>query len=240
MLNTSKFTTILLLLGVYIIKEEFMLGTIIVAVLFMIVGGVAALAGYKLFRILLPILGLFAGFAVGFSGMQAVFGTGGVSFVLSVITALIVGLILALLSYAYFKIAIVVMAALVGAAVMATLAHAIGLNEDGFLTFMLSVAGAIIAGVLVAALSLEKDLVIIVSAMVGVALIFVGLFLLVSDLTLEELHDNGIRQSFKEVVDTHFVWMLAWLGGTLLSVVVQYRTALLEFYDDAYVLDLNE
>ena len=217
-----------------------MLGTIIVAILFLIVGGVAALAGYKLFRILLPILGLFAGFAVGFSGMQAVFGTGGVSFVLSVITALFVGVILALLSYAYFKIAIIVMGGLVGAGVFSTLAHAIGLNEDGFLTFMLALSGGIIAAIIVAALSLEKDLVIIVSAMVGVALVFVGLFLLVSDLTLEELHENGVAQSFQQIVDSHFVWLLAWLGGTLASVVVQSRTALLEFYDDAYVIDLNE
>ena len=168
-----------------------MLGTIIVSVLFLIVGGLTAMVGYKLFRVLLPILGLFAGFAVGFTGMQAVFGTGEVSFVLSVITALVVGLILALLSYAYFKIAIVVMGALVGAGVMSTLAHAIGLQEDGFLTFMLAASGAIIAGMFVARYQLEKDIIIIVSAMVGVALIFVGLFLLVSDLTLEELHQNG-------------------------------------------------
>jgi len=213
-----------------------MLGTIIVSVLFLIVGGVTALVGYKVFRVLLPILGLFAGFAVGFAGMQAVFGTGEVSFVLSVITALIVGLILALLSYAYFKIAIVVMGALVGAGLMTSLAHAIGLQEDGFLTFLLAFSGAIIAGLFVAAFRIEKDVIVIVSAMVGVALIFVGLFLLVTDLTLEELHTNGVATSFQEIVDSHFVWLLAWLGGTLASVLAQYRTAELDFYDDAYVL----
>jgi hypothetical protein len=217
-----------------------MLGTIFVSILFLIVGGVTALVGYKVFRVLLPILGLFVGFSVGFSGMQAVFGTGQVSFVLSVITALVVGLILALLSYAYFKIAIVVLGAIVGAGVMTTLANAIGLQEDGFLTFLLAASGAIITGLFVAALSLEKDLVIVVSAMVGVALIFVGVFLLVTDLTLEELHANGVRTSFQEIVDSHFVWLMAWLGGTLASVLAQYRTALLEFRDDAYVLKMDD
>lgn len=214
-----------------------MLGTIIVSVLFLIVGGLTALVGYKVFRVLLPILGLFAGFAVGFTGMQAVFGTGEVSFVLSIITALFVGLILALLSFAYFRIAIIVMGAIVGAGVMTTLANAIGLQEDGFLTFLLASAGAIIAGIFVAAYHLEKDIVIIVSAMTGVALIFVGLFLLVSDLTLEDLHQNGILVSFQEVVDSHFVWLMAWLGGTLASVLAQFRTAEFEFYDDAYVIE---
>jgi len=213
-----------------------MLGTIIVSVLFLIVGGVTALVGYKIFRVLLPILGLFAGFAVGFTGMQAVFGTGEVSFVLSVITALLVGLILALLSYAYFKIAIVVMGALVGAGLMTSFANAIGLQEDGFLTFLLAFSGAIIAGLFVSAFRIERDVVIVASAMIGVALIFVGLFLLVSDLTLEELHANGVAKSFQGIVDSHFVWLMAWLGGVLTSILAQNRTAELEFYDDAYVL----
>lgn len=213
-----------------------MLGTIIVAILFLIVGGLTALVGYKVFRVLLPMVGLFTGFAAGFTGMQAVFGTGEVSFVLSVITAILVGLILALLSYAYFKLAIILTAALVGASLMSTGATAIGLQQDGFITFMLSLAGSIAAAIFVARYELDKDLVIVASAMAGTALILVGIFLLVSDLSLEELHANGVAKTFQEIVDKHFIWMLVWFGGVLTSILAQNLVAELDFYDDAYVL----
>src|SRR6478735_4528616 len=113
---------------------------LILSVLLIAIGLVVALLGVKLFRLLLPIMGLVTGFMAGFIGMQAVFGTGVVATSVAILVAIILGVLLALLSFAFFDIAVIIYIAMLGAAVFTYVGVAVGLNEEGFLVFLLALA----------------------------------------------------------------------------------------------------
>ncbi len=201
--------------------ETFLTATLLIAV-----GATAAFCGYLVFRILLPILGLVVGFMVGFSGVQALFGTDVWSTTIAVISGVAIGLLFAALSYFYYFLAMVILGASIGGGAMSFFAHALGLSDTGFLTFLLSLSGAIIGGVVVLAFHLEKAFVVYLSAFAGVALVFTGLFLAIGGLTLTELHEEGVRTAFDDHINGSFFWILAWLGGSLSAAVLQHRVAL--------------
>ena len=85
---------------------------LILAAALILLGGVTAVLGLKLFRLLLPIVGLVAGVMVGFGGVQGVFGTGAISLAIAIVMALIVGVIMAILSFVFYEIAVYIIAIL--------------------------------------------------------------------------------------------------------------------------------
>jgi hypothetical protein len=77
------------------------------------VGLLCATLGARLAKTLLPLFGFFAGIMVGFTGVQAVFGTGVLSTTMAVFVSFVVGLLLALLSYLFFDLAVSLLMGLV-------------------------------------------------------------------------------------------------------------------------------
>lgn len=197
----------------------------VVGALLIAIGLVVALLGVKLFRLLLPVIGLITGAMAGFIGMQAVFGTGAVGAALALVVALIVGVLLALLSFAFFDLAIIVYIALLGAGIFAYLGVALGLQQEGVLVFLLSLAGAILAATWASRGRVGMHVVMTLTAFVGVAYVMAGTFLLVGKLDFNDLNENSIAGSIVRVVDQSFLWILVWLGGSLLAWQVQLRAA---------------
>lgn len=204
------------------------------ALLLTAVGLASSLLGLKLFRIILPIIGLVTGFMVGFGGFQGVFGSGVISSAMAILVAVMMGLIFALLSFALFNVAIKLIAIVLGASVLSFLGVAIGLDKNGFIVFCLAVAGAIIAALLVNARQMSLQVVVAVTSLVGVAFILSGVMLVVGKVSLEDLSDSGIIPTMLRVVDQSFLWLFVWLGGSILAMQVQYRLAVLEFLDDSF------
>lgn len=214
-----------------------MVAIIIISTLLIVVGAMAALFGYSLFRLLLPLLGFFAGLTVGYTVIEAILGTNAFSLVVGVVTALIVGLVFAALSYFYFTLAVVLLAATVGAAVMAELAEVLQLPQDGFVTLLFTLSGALITGVFAYSFGLDKHLVMLVSAMLGVQLILVGVFLLFTNLSINELHETGVREAFRDIVSNHFVWLVLWFGASMWGYLIQLRTAQLMVLNNQYIFE---
>ena len=106
---------------------------IFVAAALVVLGAAVALLGERAFRIILPIIGFIAGILIGYSGVQAVFGIGIISFPLAIITALLVGAIIAALSYLYFDLAIILLVAAITAYGAMYLGIALGLSKNSFL-----------------------------------------------------------------------------------------------------------
>lgn len=202
---------------------------IITATLLIAAGVLTCMLGAKLFKLLLPLIGLVTGFMVGFIGFQAVFGTSAVSSAMAVVIALVVGLMLAVLSYVFFDLAVVFFSIAVGAIALSYLGVALGLREDGFLVFLLSVAGAIIAGMYAVRHAISLRLVVLVTSFLGVAYILTGLMLLIGEVNLNQINENGVVATLLSVVDQSFLWFIVWVGGSLLAAQLQYRL-LLETY----------
>ncbi len=204
----------------------------ITSALLIAIGLAVALLGVRLFRLFLPLVGLVTGAAAGFIGIQAVFGTGAVATSTAIIVAVILGMILMLLSFAFFDIAVTVYIALLGAAIFGYLGVAIGLNAEGFLVFLLSVTGAIIAATAAIRSNASLAAVMLFTSFTGIAYVLAGAFLLSGGLSLDQLNSKGIGGSILEVVDQSFLWLLVWLGASLLAWQVQARA----FFDN-YLAD---
>ena len=207
----------------------FILGILLIAI-----GLVVALLGERLFRLLLPLMGLVTGAMAGFIGMQAVFGTGVVGTSLALVVALILGVLLALLSFAFFDLAVVIYIAMLGAAAFAYLGTAVGLNSEGFLVFLLAVAGAILAGVAASYGRVSLAIIMAFTSFTGVAYVLAGTFLIVGGLSLDELNENGVAGAILKVVDQSFLWFFVWLGGSLLAWQVQAKALFNEYLTGSF------
>jgi len=188
-----------------------------VGVLLVVVGLMVATSGYPLFRVMLPLMGFFAGFGLGFSMVQAVTGANAFSFVAAFLTALITGLVVAALSYAYYTLGVLVIVASLLAGAFAYFGQAIGLREDGFIMGLLAM-----------------------TAMFGVGMIFVGAFLLFGDFTLNDLHKDGIMQSISNVVTSSWIWLVAWIGGTVIAMQAQVIMIARAVFGDQYVIEATK
>ena len=204
------------------------------ALLLTAVGLLSSLLGLKLFRIILPIIGLVSGFMVGFGGFQGVFGTGVISSTMAVLVAVVTGLIFALLAFALFDLAVKILGIVLGASFLAFLGVAVGLDKNGFIVFCLALAGGIIAALLINARQLSMQLVVAITSLAGVAYILTGIMLVVGKVSLDDLSNSGIIPTLLRVVDQSFLWLFVWLGGSILAMQVQYRLAVIEFLNDSY------
>ena len=199
---------------------------VLVALTLMAAGLLIGLFGYKLFVILMPLLGLVSGVMVGFIGFQGVFGRGAVSTSVAVFVAATVGILLALLSYAFFEIALVVFSGLIFASFLAYLGVAMGLGADGLVVFLLSLAGFFIGLNWAATKGATVRFVMTLTSLAGVAFVLASVFLIAGSVTLNQLYVDGIIASVLRVVDQSFLWLFVWLAGALIVREVQARIVL--------------
>lgn len=210
---------------------------LIVATLLIAIGVVVGLLGAKLFRVLLPIIGLVSGFMVGFIGVQAVFGTGVVAITMAVAVAVIAGLILAILSFAFFDLAVIVYTALLGAGALSYLGVALGLNKEGFLVFMLGLAGAILTAIWASKRAVSTGIVVALTSFAGAAYVLAGFLLIVGNLTLDSLNESGVNGAILNVVDQSFIWFFVWVGLGLVAMQLQFRAIVSELFTNAMQYD---
>lgn len=194
-----------------------------------LLGGFTALLGQKLFRLLLPIVGFVAGVMVGFGGVQGIFGTNVISLTIAILMAIIVGVVMAVLSFAFYDLAVVVLVAILGASAFSYLGVAIGLEDNGFILFLLGLAGAVMGIIFASGSALSIGLVFAATAFLGVALILAGVFLFAGEVTVDQLNENGIIASVVETVDQSFLWFFVWLAGSIAAMYAQMAIAASEF-----------
>lgn len=199
-----------------------------------VLGGVIAAMGHKLFRILLPLAGLITGIMVGFAGVQAVFGTGVVSSAVALVVSLLTGLLIGLLSFLFYHVAVVAMTAVVGSTALSYLGVAMGLEDNGFVLLLLGIAGAVFGIMFATMTPFSIDLIFTLTAFIGVAWILAGVLLLVGDVSVANLRENGIIPTIITTVDQSFLWLFAWLGGSIIASKLQRRVAIEEFLGNEY------
>jgi hypothetical protein len=148
--------------------------------------------------------------------------------------AVIVGAIMALLSFLFYEIAIMILSIMVGASAMTYLGVALGLENAGFVLFLLGLSGAILGFVVAASSNLSVSFVIVVTSMLGVAYILAGVLLLVGAISLDDLSNGGIIPAVVETVDQSFLWFFVWLAGTIVAMNVQTKALAQEFMDNQF------
>jgi hypothetical protein len=182
-------------------------------------GFVLAFSGYRFFMFLLPIWGFFAGFGVGAQMIQALFGGGFLSTATSWVVGFVVAVIFAVLSYLFYFFAVALIGGSLGYALGVGLMQAIGL-DFGLIVWLVGIVAAIVIGILVLVLNIQKWVIIVATALLGAGVI-VGTFLfLFGGLPSAQLVLNPVRH----VLQTSPFWLIVFLVVAVLGGVAQYQT----------------
>jgi hypothetical protein len=206
----------------------------VLAVLFAaILGVVFLLWGYRVFLVMLPIWGFFAGFWLGAAGISLFLGQGFLATVTGWVAGFILGVIGAVLSYLFYGVFVIIIAALAGAAVAAAIMTALGITS-GWLIALVALFNAAVVAFLTIVFNLQKYVIILLTSLGGADLIMLAGMLLFGLVTLADVQAGGnlLTPVFKQ----SWLAILAWLALTIVGFVRQVRSnRAFTFERDAYV-----
>ena len=158
---------------------------ILVGIVAIVIGLAWAFYGFKAFIILLPIWAFLVGFAAGASWLQELFGEGFFATVTSWVGGLVVGVVLAVLSYFWYYAAVVIVGGALGYTLGAGFMGALGF--DGILAIGVGlVVGAILA-IITIVLAVPAWLIVVLSAVGGAVAAVNGVLILFGRIQLEDI-----------------------------------------------------
>jgi hypothetical protein len=175
------------------------------AILALIIGVLALVAGYRLFLLLLPIWGFFAGFAVGAHATTLIFGTGFLSTVTSWIIGFVVAVIFAVLSYLIYLVGVALLSAafgyFLGAGIMLLFL------EPGLIVTLVGLAAAVVMAFVVLGFNIQKPVLEFITSFGGATAVLTGVLLLFGRIPFDSLGSNPVRA----VLDDSILWLIVWL-----------------------------
>jgi hypothetical protein len=194
----------------------------IVAVLFaLVVGAAFCMYGYRIFLVLLPVWGFFAGFWLGAHVMQLLFGSGFLATTSGWMVGIAVGLVLSVLSYLFYLLGVAMVAAVVGYGIGAGLMGALGISAP----LLVVLVGVIVAIVVMAAtllFNLQQYVVTALTALGGANAVLLGVLLLLGRVSLDSVVTAG--SAIRPVLQDSWFWALAWIVIAVAGIVYQIRT----------------
>jgi hypothetical protein len=193
--------------------------TVVVSLLLILMGLALCFAGYRLFVILLPIWGFFAGFQFGATIFTNLFGQGFVSTVISWVVGLLVALTAAVVAYLFYAAAVVLLAGLVGYELGVGIMAGFGVQE-GFLTFLVGLLVGVALVALALYLHLPKLLILILTAFAGAGTLLAGIFLALGRISLDNLRSGEVGALLRD----SWFWGLLFLAIAALGFYFQWRT----------------
>ncbi len=187
----------------------------------LLVGAAFLLWGYRIFLVLLPIWGFFAGFWLGAHGATMLFGEGFLATTTGWIVGFVVGVVLALFSYLFYALGVAIIAGVVGYAIGSGMMAAMGLTA-GWVLFIVGVSVAIMVILLTLVLNLQKYVIIALTAIGGANAILLGVLLLLNRVSLTGL--RGAGNAIQPVLADSWFWSIVWVVVALLGIFYQVRS----------------
>jgi hypothetical protein len=195
--------------------------TLALAILAAVVGGAFTFFGYRFFLFLLPLWAFVAGFVAGMQGMEVLLGASDFQFFVStigIVVGVVLGAVLAVLSYLFYWAAIVILAGVVGYTLGYGVLSAIGL--DGIVGWGAGLAVGAVFAIGAIVLNAPKAVVIVLTAAGGAALLMAGGMLLFDVIEPEEL-SKGVL--WKAITD-HFIWLVVWAVAAVAGAFYQFMS----------------
>ena len=203
------------------------------SLILLLIGLAFVFYGYRLFLVMLPILGFFAGFWLGANALTLLFGAGFLATATSWIVGFVVGLLVALFSYLFYFLGVAIVAGIVGYGLGVGFMGLFGL-EGGILVFGVGVIVALVVIVLTLALNLQKYVVTILTALGGGVASVVAVLVMFNQLSLQTLREQG--GALRAISDVSQIWLLAALVLAIVGIVWQIsRNRTYEFQKEYYV-----
>jgi len=204
------------------LEEENLLQILLFSLLAIVIGAALILYGYRIFLVLLPVFGFFAGFWVGASAMQWTLNENFLATLFSIIVGVVLGIVFAIASYAIYFAGVAVVAFAFGAMVAAGIMTFIGFEAGGVVSLV-----ALAAGILLAVITFQKNLqkyfIMGIMSLGGGNLVVLGILVLIGQVSLEVLRAKG--DMIGPVLAAGALWVIIWLGLAIAGLVYQIRTS---------------
>jgi hypothetical protein len=190
----------------------------VIGLIAILVGLLACLAGYAVFRIVLPILGFFVGLGLGAQLAASLFGEPYLSSVLSWVIAILVGLVVATIAFVWWYVSVALTIAGLGYAI--GYGAAAGLNGNPSVLVISGAVVAVLFALVALLLRVPIFIVIVVTAFWGASALLGGVLVLIDRISPDALRNGTVDV----VIRSSPVWLAVWVGLGLLGVLVQWFT----------------
>ena len=192
--------------------------TTAVGIIAILIGVVACFAGYRVFRIVLPILGFIVGLGVGAQLAAAFLGEPYLDSLTSWVVAIIVGVAFAAIAFIWWYVSVALTIAGLGYAI--GYGVAVGLNSGPTTSTAVGVVVAVLAAVVALLLRIPTAIVIVMSAFWGASAIVGGTLVLIGRLEVADLRNGSVDV----VIGESTIFLVGWLAVAVLGIVVQWMT----------------
>ena len=195
---------------------------ILFSVLAIVIGAALILYGYRIFLVLLPVIGFFAGFWVGASAMQFTLNENFLATIFTIVVAVVVGIIFAVASYMMYMMGVIVVAFAFAAMIAAGIMTTIGV-ESGFIVGAVAIAAGVGLVILTVQKNLQKYVIMAIMSTGGGNMVVLGVLVLIGQVSLDILKANG--NMIAPVLESGTLWVIIWLGLAIAGLVYQIRTS---------------
>lgn len=183
-----------------------MMADILVGALLGAVGLYVCFAGLRTFLIVLPVVGFISGFFIGAAGVRSIAGESFLAGLTGAVVGLLVGLLLAALSYFLWYVGALLAAGSTGALFGSAIMNALGV-DSGWGVFIGAAIGWIVVFAIAFMLALPVYVVIVNTAILGASGAVTGLLLLLNQFDRADL-GYGLAWA---TIEESWLWLVAWL-----------------------------
>ena len=191
-------------------------GLLCMGLIALVFGLAVAFYGYKLFLVLLPFWGFFAGFLLGAQTIQVIFDVGFLATITSWVVGFIVGAIFAVLSYLFYIFAVGVISFSLGYGLGVGVLQWIGLDW-GFIVWLVGLIVGVVAIVVVLRFNIQKLVIIVATAAGGTGVIIYTFLVLFGNLSPVEMLLDPVRMA----ISNSFWWLIFFLVVAIAGIVAQ-------------------
>jgi hypothetical protein len=188
----------------------------ILALVVIVLGLLGVLAGYKIFKIYLAV----SSFLIGFNFTWQFLSNQRVEFWMVLAGAMLVGFILALISFALYRLGIFILAVAIITETVRFMLTSLGVNL-GDLTFWISLAIGVVVGVIALILRVDKFLIILATSVVGSAYAIMGINIYLQGKF--ELTNANIFNYLMTVITGSPILLISFLALVAIGILVQIK-----------------
>ena len=163
---------------------------VLVGVFALVVGIALVFRGFRLFMLVLPLLGFIGGFLIAAGLVEHLFESGFLATLSGWVAGLALGLVMAVLSYLYYWLAVGVLGGFLGYQLTLGLLAWIGFSESGAVAMLIGFVVALGAGLAFLLFNMPTVVAIVVTAIAGAGLALGGLVLALGLAPYEQLTDG--------------------------------------------------
>ncbi|HET6746144.1 MAG TPA: DUF4203 domain-containing protein [Candidatus Limnocylindria bacterium] len=189
-----------------------------IGVLAVLIGLVACLAGYVVFRLVLPILGFLVGLGLGAQLAATLFDQPYLGSPLSWVVAIVVGVVVATIAFVWWYVSVALTIAGLGYAIGFGAAQGLGMEATA--AVVAGIVVAVVFALIALLLRVPIGVVIVVTAFWGSSALIGGVLVLVNRIEPSQLRNGTVDV----VIDGSPLLLAVWLALGVVGVLVQWLT----------------